>query len=59
MLSRKDLTHHDPPNPSKIVSAIPLKASQKHIGLKTVGMAGWCWMIEHVNDKLKEREEVR
>ena len=41
------------------MSAILLKAAQKHIGLKVVGMAGRCWMMKQINDKLKEREDVR
>ena len=41
-----------------LMSAILLKAAQKHIGLKAVGMVGRCWMMKEINDKLKEREEV-
>ena len=40
------------------MSSIPLKAAQKHIGLKVVGIAGWRWMTKVINDKLKEGEEV-
>ena len=41
------------------MSAILLQAAPKHIGLKAVGMAGRCWTTKEINDKLKEREEVR
>ena len=41
------------------MSAIPLKAAEKHIELKALGLAGRCWMTEEINNKLKEREEVR
>ena len=37
-------------------SAILLKAVQKHIGLKAVGMDGRCSMTTEINDKLKELE---
>ena len=36
------------------MSVIILKA-----GLNAVGLAGRCWMMKEVNDKLKERAEVR
>ena len=38
---------------------ILLTAAQDHIGLKAVGMAGLCWMMNVINDKFKERKEVR
>ena len=41
------------------MSAILLKAAQEHIGLKVVGMVGRGWMTKKINDKLKDREEVR
>ena len=37
------------------LSAILLKATKKHVGLKVEGMAGWRWMMKEINDKLKER----
>ena len=40
-------------------SAILLKAAQKHIGLKAVGMAGRCSITKEINDKLKKRKEDR
>ena len=40
------------------LSAILLKAAQKHIGLKAMGMVGRCWMMKEINDKLKEREDT-
>ena len=36
-----------------------LKAAKKHNGLKVVGMVGRCWMTKEINNKLKERQEVR
>ena len=41
------------------MSAILLKAVQKHIGMKVVGMVGRCTMAKEFNDNLKEREVVR
>ena len=41
------------------MSAIPLKAVHKHIGLKAVGMAGWCWITKEINERLKERQKFR
>ena len=41
------------------MSAILLKAAQKQTRLKVVGMAGRCWITKEMNNKLKEREEVR
>ena len=41
------------------MSAILLKAAQKHIGMKVVGMVGRCTMTKEINDNLKEREVVR
>ena len=41
------------------MSAILLRAANEYIGLKAVGMAGRCLMTIDINDKLKEREEVR
>ena len=35
------------------MSVILLKAAQKSIGLKSVRMAGRCWMTKEINDKLK------
>ena len=40
------------------MSAILLKAAQRHNGLKAVLMDGRCWMTKEINDKLKERQEV-
>ena len=39
--------------------SILLKAAPKHVGLTAVGMARRCWMTKEINNKLKEREEVR
>ena len=41
------------------MSTVLLKAAQKHIGVKAVGMAGQCWLAKEINDKLKEQENVR
>ena len=41
------------------MSTILLKATQKHIGLKAVGMAGRSRMTKDISDKLKKREKAR
>ena len=38
---------------------ILLNSAKEHIGLNVVGMAGQYWMAKEINDKLKEREEIR
>ena len=40
------------------MSAILLKATPKHIGVKAVGMIGWCWMTKEISNKVREQEEI-
>ena len=40
------------------MSAILLKAAQKHIGMKAVGKAGRCGMMKEINDKLKKEKKT-
>ena len=41
------------------MSAILLKADQKHIALKAVGIAGRHWMTKEINNKMNEKQKVR